>query len=106
MADLRIDKDKAERLVALILRDTMLPADANALASNICNRLYAAMELPVKPGLRGYMMIQDSPPYNKRADFTAEVSRHLANGDEDTAEAVWKMVYSYGRKVPDDIVIG
>jgi len=44
MADIQIDAAKAERMIAQILRDEkkLLPADANALAANICRRLSSA----------------------------------------------------------------
>ena len=67
MTDLRIDKDKAERMIALILREDkqMGPSEANELALKIGTRLQAAMALPTKPGLRGYRMIQDSPGWGQ-----------------------------------------
>jgi hypothetical protein len=44
MAEIRIDAAKAERMISQILREQrgLLPADANALASIICQRLTAA----------------------------------------------------------------
>jgi hypothetical protein len=44
MAEIRIDAARAERMISQILREEkgLLPADANALAANICRRLYAA----------------------------------------------------------------
>jgi hypothetical protein len=44
MAEIRIDAVKAERMISQILREEkgLLPADANALAAIICQRLTAA----------------------------------------------------------------
>jgi hypothetical protein len=48
MAEIRIDAAKAERMISQILRDEkgLLPADANALAAIICQRLTAATPMP------------------------------------------------------------
>jgi hypothetical protein len=64
MAEIRIDATKAERMIAQILRDEkrMLPADANAVAANICRRLSIAMPTPTNPPLQGYRIILSSPP--------------------------------------------
>jgi hypothetical protein len=93
VTDLRIDKDKTERLVALVLREQGTgPAEANRLASLIISRVEASQAMPVKPGLRGYRMIQESPPWDKRADFTEDVGHYLADVDEHTARALWEWV--------------
>ena len=107
MADIRIERDKAERIIALILREEkkMLSSEANELAGMICSRLQSAMAMPTKPRLRGYKMIQGTPPYDKRTDFTTDVALRLADVDEYTAAALWAMVYKYGRNIPDDIVL-
>jgi hypothetical protein len=58
MAQIRIDADKAERMIAQILRDEkkLLPAEANALATNICRRLTVAIPTPTNPPLQGYRL--------------------------------------------------
>jgi hypothetical protein len=55
MAEIRIDADKAERMISQILRDEkgLLPADANAVAANICRRLTTAMPMPTNPAIAG-----------------------------------------------------
>lgn len=107
MADLRIEKEKAERLVALILREDlgMNPAIANDLSLKICNRVQAAMAVPTKPGLRGYRMIRRYPPHDREDDFTAEIASKLADIDNHLARVLWEMVYERGRDLPDDIVV-
>ena len=106
MADLRIEKDKAEPLVALLLREKkMSPAEAGAFAITICNRLQAAMAMPTKPGLRGYKMILEHPPYEIRPEFMADLGSHVTNVDEYFASTLWEIVYKYGRNIPDDVVI-
>ena len=64
MAQIRIDADKEERMIAQILRDEkkLLPAEANALATNICRRLTVAIPTPTNPPLQGYRIIRSSPP--------------------------------------------
>jgi hypothetical protein len=54
MAEIQIDAAKAERMIAQILRDekNLLPADANALAANICCRLSSAMATPTNQPLQ------------------------------------------------------
>ena len=64
MAQIRIDADKEERMIAQILRDEkkLLPAEANALATNICRRLTVAIPTPTNLPLQGYRIIRSSPP--------------------------------------------
>jgi hypothetical protein len=95
-----------ERLVALVLREEgEAPGEANHLASKIVSRIEASQSMPVKPGLRGYRMIPESLPFEKRDEFTDDVARHLDDVDYDTARTLWELVYKYGRNVPDDIVM-
>jgi hypothetical protein len=71
MAEIRIDAAKAERMISQILREEkgLLPADANALAANICRRLSAATPMPTNPPL---------------------------TGDRVTANTLWELVYDQG----------
>jgi hypothetical protein len=104
MAVIRIERDKAERMVAQILRDEqkMLPAQANVLAANICKRLQLAMGSPTKPGLSGYRLIHRWPPDD--TEFSEEVGSKLADIDERLARVLWEMVYERGTELPDDVV--
>ena len=63
MADIRIDADKAERMIAQILRDEkgMLPADANAVAANICRRLTTAMPMPTNQPCKATELFRGLP---------------------------------------------
>jgi hypothetical protein len=105
MADLRIDKDKAQRLVALILREEkkMLSADANALSTLICNRLETAMALPTRPGLRGDRIISRGGPSGPLTKFTEQLATVIADADEDMAHEVWDLVYEHARDLPLDV---
>jgi hypothetical protein len=106
MAEIRIDAAKAERMISQILRDEtrLLPADANALAANICRRLTTAMPTPTNPPLHGYRIIRSSPPNG--GDFNHAVARVLADAKDQswTASALWKLVYDHGRDLPATVV--
>jgi hypothetical protein len=105
MADLRIDKVKAQRLVALILRQEkkMLPADANALSTLICDRLETAMALPTKPGLSGHRIISRWRSYKPLTEFIEQLATVIEDADEDTAHKVWDLVYQHARDLPLDV---
>jgi hypothetical protein len=100
MADIRIDAGKAERMIAQILRDErkLLPADANAIAANICRRLSSAMATPTNQPLQGYRLIQDFPPFG--SDFTAALGEKIADVNDRVARELWKLVYDRARDLP------
>jgi hypothetical protein len=104
MTDIRIDGNKAQRLIAQILRDEekMLPEKANNVASNLCKRLLSAMGTPTKPGLSGYRLIPMFPPDS--AEFAEEVGSKLADIDEYLARVLWEMVYERCPELPKDVV--
>jgi hypothetical protein len=62
MAQIKIDDEKAARLIAHRLREEarLSPADANALAVKIVEALIAAAE-PTKPGLSRPKIIPPEP---------------------------------------------
>jgi hypothetical protein len=99
MAEIRIDAAKAERMIAQILREEkgLLPADANALAGNICRRLSAAMPMLAGPLLAGYRVIPKHPPRD------SAVAKKLAEATDQlwTANTLWELVYDEGRDVVD-----
>ena len=103
MADLRIDSDKAERILALILREEgkMLPDRANALAAQMSKRLISAMAMPTKPALNGWRMIPPRHPY--KSDFEQQVAMKFKRAG--LANEIWELVYACGRDMPDDIVV-
>jgi hypothetical protein len=74
MTVIRIERDKAERMIAQILRDErkMLPEKANGLASYICKRLQLAMGTPRKPGFSGY---RPDPEGDALKDTITKLSR-------------------------------
>jgi hypothetical protein len=105
MADLRIDKVKAQRLVAHILRQEkkMLSADANTLSTLICNRLETAMPLPTRPGLRGDRIISGGGPAGPITKFAERLANMIGDADEDMAREVWNLVYEHARDLPLDV---
>jgi hypothetical protein len=80
MPEIRIDDDKAERMIAQIIRDDggLLPATANTLAADICRRLSAATK--ATPLAQKYRIISNSPPY--ASDFAVAVANTLAEAKE------------------------
>ena len=100
MADIQIDAAKAERMIAQILRDEkkLLPADANALAANICRRLSSAMATPTNQPLQGYRIIRNSPPYG--GGFTTALGQKIADVNDRVARELWQLVYDRGRDLP------
>ncbi|MGY4365273.1 hypothetical protein ACVW1A_001338 [Bradyrhizobium sp. LB1.3] len=103
MAEIRVDADKAERMISQILRDQggMLPAKANEFAVNICRRLTLAMAAPTSEVLTDYRVIRRHPPYG--SDFAFEVAKIIADAKGDSAlypERLWAAVYDRGRDLP------
>ena len=104
MAEIHLDRDKAQRLIATLLRDErkMQPGDASSLATAICTRLQASMPLPTKPGLRGYRMIRQVLPHGKEEAFRAELAKYL-DADDRTLSAIWRMAYDCAVDLPEDV---
>jgi hypothetical protein len=100
MAEIRIESAKAERMIAQIMRSEkgLLPADANALAENICRRLTTAMPLPTNQPLQGYRIISSSPTNSD--EFIAALATKIADVNYRVADELWKMVYERGRDLP------
>lgn len=101
MAEIRIDAAKAERMIAQILRDEkrLLPADANAVAANICRRLLTAMPMPTNQPLQGYRIISSYPP-DGGSEFTAALKEKIADVSYRVAAELWRLVYDRGRDLP------
>ena len=106
--EIKIEKDKAERIIAQVLRDEkkMLPSDANALAATVAKRLQTSMPMPTRPALRGDRMIPMSPSgsYSQDNEFLRAV-RKVVDADAEQARKIWETVYSFGRDLPDDVVV-
>jgi hypothetical protein len=101
LATVRIDPDKAARLIARHLRDFGLsPHDANALATKIIENLKAAGTSRTKPGLKHWKLIPPSPP-------ELAVSRIMQNKkfqlDQNDIHFIWNLLYQQGIDPPDDI---
>jgi hypothetical protein len=100
MPDITIDADKAERMIAEILRTEkrFLPADANAMAANICRRLKTAMPAPTNQALQGYRLIRRWPPSD--SGFTTAVGEKIADVNDRVAATLWQLVYDRARELP------
>jgi hypothetical protein len=103
MAEIRIDAARAERMISQILREEkgLLPADANALAANICRRLYAATSMPTGPPFAGDRIISKHPPDGDGA-FNSAVAKVLSETKDElwTANTLWELVYDQGHDLP------
>jgi hypothetical protein len=97
MTELRIDAGKAERIIAQTLRAEkgIPPADAAAMAANICRRLTMAM--PTSPSLDRYRIISREPPVGD--GFASAVAKKLTEGKSElwNASELWELVYNQGR---------
>ncbi len=101
MTDLRLTMENAKRVIALRLIDeTMQPDRANKLAEQICLDLQAEMSVP---SLRGWRMIPRTSPH--REQFYDDVRGIKSDLDNRAADELWKVVYSYGHNLPDDIIV-
>jgi hypothetical protein len=100
MPDITIDAAKAERMISELLRNerSLLPADANDLAANICRRLKAAMATPTNQPLHGYRLIRNTPPYG--SDFTQALALKIADVNDRVAHELWVLVYDRARELP------
>ncbi len=105
--EIKIEKDKAQRIIAQVLRDEkqMISSDANALALVIAARLQASMPMPTRPALRGDRMIARHPPGHFGNEDYLNAVRKVVDADEEQARKLWEVVYSFGRDLPDDIVV-
>jgi hypothetical protein len=101
MAEIRIDAAKAGRMIAQILRDEkgLLPADANAVAANICRRLSIAMPTPTNQPLGRYRIISPFPPDGGR-EFAAGLKEKIADVNHRVAAELWQLVYDRCRDLP------
>jgi hypothetical protein len=97
VSEIRIDADKAERIIAQTLLDVrgMGPAEAAATAERICRRLIYAM--PTSTRLDRYRIIPREPPDS--AGFANAVAKKLFEGKVSSEEAadIWELVYNRGR---------
>ena len=103
MAEIRLDVDKAKRVIAQILRDEqkLLPEPATALAATICRRLLASMPSPAHRSKEDYRVIPPWPVVG--GDFAFAVAEKLAVSKNDPAlfpEELWKLVYDRSRELP------
>jgi hypothetical protein len=106
MPEIRIDQDKALRLIAQRLRDgaKMSSVDANAMATTIVSALTSSMPLPKKPGLMNWRMIPQLPPRIALAEIAATMKKYDVAPEFD-AEHLWHAVWEHGRELPADVVM-
>jgi hypothetical protein len=108
LTDIRIDSAKAERTLALMLREEckLLPADANTLAAKMVERLTHARLAPTRPRLRDARIIPGYPSDEVREKVGAAV-RVLSldkQSDNHLGTNVWRTVWGYGTPVPEDVI--
>lgn len=111
--EIRIDRDKAIRIIAQMLRDGSLglsSAAANEQATAITDRLVAAMTTPKKPGLADWRMIPRSPPTTALAAIIGRMQERRTQAREHEGESLiidadrlWTVVWEHGRNPPKDI---
>lgn len=102
---LRVQKDTAQRLIARYLREKMNPGDANDFANRIIDGLVSATPSPMRPGLRGWRMIDEHPPHESTDRIASEFRSVRLDNSYFTAADVWKIVYKHGTAIPDDMVV-
>jgi hypothetical protein len=107
LTDIRVDSAKAERTLALMLREDckMLPADANAMAVKMLDRLTHARQSATRPRLRDARIIPQYPTDEIREQVGAAV-RELRSDTSDflLGTDAWLAVWEHGMPVPDDVV--
>ena len=104
MAEIRLDADKAARVVTQVLRDEqkMLPEPASKLAATISKRLLASTPSPAHRSKEDYRVIPPWPVVG--SDFAFAVANKLAETESDPAlfpEELWKLVYERSRTLPE-----
>jgi hypothetical protein len=118
MAILRIERDRATRIVARLLRDDarMQSAQANELADRIVSNLSAAMREETKPLLARSKLIPEHPPAQAVQAIMGIISA-MRQAREEYADPVlgshrlehavneiWRVVHKHGIEPPEDIV--
>jgi hypothetical protein len=103
MPILRIERDRAARIIARHLRTKLTPAFSNELAETILDNLSAAMRTETKLGLTGAKIISSQPPEQAVADML-KAARSRYKFDERMAREIWHIVHRYGVDPPEDII--
>lgn len=103
MSEIRIDADKAERMIAQTLRDDhkMLPAQANAVAEHLCRRLRSAMATPGAQQLRQYRLI-GYYPYDDEP-FKRALTERIIDANSRVAREVWDIVRDQCQDLPPTV---
>jgi hypothetical protein len=103
MSEIRIDADKAERMIAQTLRDDfkMLPAQANAAAEHLCRRLRCAMPTPGAQQLARYRLI-GSYPYGDPT-FREALALKIADVNDAVARELWELVRDRCEDLPPSV---
>ncbi|WP_342714428.1 hypothetical protein AAFG22_14720 [Bradyrhizobium sp. B024] len=87
MTEIRIDAEKAERILSQTLRDNygLPPAKANEAAAEVMRRFNSSMPTPTNQPFQNYRLIQSRPP-----------SSVIDPG-------LWKRVYDLAEELPPGI---
>jgi len=88
MTEIRVDSDKAERIISQTLRDSygLLPSKANEAAADLLRRLNSSMPTPSNQPFQGFCLIRSSPPRASTID-----------------DALWKRVYDLAEDLPPGV---
>lgn len=88
MTEIRIDAEKAERILSQTLRDSygLPPSKANEAAAEIVRRLNASMPTPTNQPWQGFRLIRRSPPHDTAMD-----------------RELWKRVYDLAEELPPGV---
>src|SRR4051794_19522102 len=102
MPGIRIEQDRALRVITSVMRGKMPPPEVNALARAICDGLIAST--PGKPG--PYRAIPKHVGGDRLIDFREALGAVLKREDPvDVSWRVWEIVYSFGRELPATEVV-
>jgi hypothetical protein len=100
MATIRIDKDKAQRIIAERLRSGgALPADANETARVLADALLGARETEHRPALKGWRMLAPSP----EGETFLRLTKLFPGWEERRLRSIWSEILDLGAPLPDDL---
>ena len=107
MAELRIDRDAAHRVVSRLLRESgqVSAADATALATTICGGLQTSGTPPNLAPVKGWSMISERMPASRTHEFVEFLKPLMEDANPRVAALIWHTVYTYGRPVPGTVAV-
>jgi hypothetical protein len=105
VSEIQLDANKAERIIAQVLRDDqrLLPEVANKVAVTICRRLLSAMPTPALQALQGHRIIGPAPPHDDSSFAEGLAVAIDSEVDRSLASQVWELVFERGKELPSSI---